>query len=163
MVQSGYRCEGPLTICPHGGFICLGAGAALHDEEEVMEQEPPVGEREGDGNTEEVDLPVSSPQNSTDSDRQMGEEDEAEWSDKPTGKPADGTAVRHIEGHPPDNELAERHPPNDELAEGHPPDDELAEGHPPNDELTEDHPPNDELVETITVECPPSGRECSSA
>ena len=74
-----------------------------------MEQEPPEGEREVREHTEEVDMPVSSPQNSTDSDRQMQEEDEVELSDKPTGKPTDRlmdeAAVKLIEGHPPDDEL----------------------------------------------------------
>ena len=76
-----------------------------------------------------------------------------ELSDEPTGKPtdrpADDTAVKLIEGHPPD----------DELTEGHPPNDGLAKDHPPNDELTKYPPPNDELLETITVKCTPPGQE----
>ena len=141
----------------------LHTGAALCDDEEVMEQEVLEGEREcseytkevdlpvsspwsstdNDRHTEEVGSPVSSPQNSTDSDRQMEEEDEAELSDEPTGEPADG----------PTDETAVK------LVEGHPPNDELAEGDPPNVELTKDHPPDDELTEAITVKCPPSGQE----
>ena len=97
-----------------------------------MEQEPQEVEREGHEHTVEADLPVSNLQNSTDSDKQM-EEDEMGLSDESTGKPADGptdgTAVK----------LVERHPSNDELTEGHPSD--------------------DELTETITVECPTSGQE----
>ena len=76
---------------------------------------------------------VSSPQNSTDSDRQMEEEDKVELSDEPMGDPADG--------------------PTDETAAKH------AEGHPHNDELTEDYPCDDKLVETIMVKCPPSRQE----
>ena len=96
-----------------------------------MEQEPPEGERECGEYTEEADLPVSSPwnstdsdrhtkeedssessrQNSADSDRQMVGEDEGELSDEPTGKPtdrhADETAVKLAEGHPPDYEPME--------------------------------------------------------
>ena len=103
-----------------------------------MEQEPLEGEREGCEHTEEADSLVSS---STDSDRQTDEEEEeeAELSDESTGKPTDETAVK--------------------LVEGHPPNDELTEGHPPSDELAKDHPPDDELVETITVKCPPPGQE----
>ena len=71
------------------------------------------------------------------------EEEEEGLSDDPTGELADGpmdeTAVKLVEGHPPDDELAEDHPPGNELAEGHPPD--------------------YEPVETITVECPTSGQE----
>ena len=114
---------------------------ALHDDEKVMEQEPLEVEREGCEHTEEVDSLVPSPQNSTDSDRQIEEEDEVELSDKPTGEPTngpmDGTAVKLIKGHPPD--------------------DELTEGHPPDNELAEDHSLDDELMETITVECPTLG------
>ena len=73
----------------------------------------------------------------------MEEEEEGELSDEPTSEPADGlmdeTAVKLVEGHPPNAELPERHPPNDELTEG--------------------HPPNYELMETITVECPALGKE----
>ena len=96
-------------------------------------------------------MPVSSPWNSADSDRQTEEDDEGELSDKPTGKPADEpvdeTAVKLTEGHLPDGELAE----------GHPPDNEFAEDHPPGSELTEGHPPNYGPMETITVECPALG------
>ena len=52
---------------------------------------------------------------------------------------ADETAVKLIEGCPPDDELTEEHPPGDELAERHPP----------------DHKP----TETVTVECPTLGQE----
>ena len=120
------------------------ARAILCDEEEVMEQELLEGEREGCEYTEEADSLVSILQNSTDSDRQTEEEDEAEMSDEPTGEPAEGptdeTTVKFVEGHPPD--------------------DELTEGHPPNDELTEDYPPDDQLVERITVNAPLPGRNC---
>ena len=92
---------------------------------------------DSDRHTEEVDSLESSPWNSADSDRQMEEKDEGELSNKPTGKPADETAVKLTEGHQPDDELAEDHPPSDGLAEGHPPDYQPAE--------------------TITVECPASG------
>ena len=129
--------------------VALCAGAALHDEEEVMEQEPLEGEREcgeyteeadspvsslwnstdRDRHTEETDSPESSPQNSADSARHTKEEDEGELSDEPTDGPTDETAVKVTEGHPPD------------------------------DELTEDHPSNYELVDTITVECPSLGWE----
>ena len=133
--------------------VAFHARAALCDEGEVMEQELPEGEREGheytekadspvsslwsstdnDRHTEEADSPESSPQNSTDSDRQTEEEEEEKLSDEPTGKPVDGptdrTAVKLIEGHPPDDELAE------------------------------DHPSDDELMETITMEFPPSRQE----
>ena len=73
----------------------------------------------------------------------MEEEDEGELSDEPTGeptdRPADKTTVKPIEGHQPDDELAEDHPPSDELAEGH----------------LLDYQPE----ETITVECPTLGQE----
>ena len=131
----------------------LHARGALHDEEEVMEQETLEEERECSEYTEEVDSPVSSPWNSTDSDRHTEEEDEGELPDKPTGEPADGpmdeTAVK----------LAEGHPPDDELAEGHLPDDELTEDHPPGNELAEGHPPDYEPAGTITVECLTLGHE----
>ena len=51
----------------------------------------------------------------------------------------DETAVKLIEGCPPDDELAEEHPPGNGLAEGHPPD--------------------YEPMGTITVECPAWGQE----
>ena len=143
--------QGPATVPP---TVAFHAGAALHDEEEVMEQEMLEGEREcseytgeadspvsslwnsidSDRHTEEADSPESSPQNSADSGRQMEEENEGELSDKPTGKPADEpmdeTAVKLTEDHPP-----------------------------PNNELTKGHPPDYKLVETITVECPTLGWE----
>ena len=160
MDQFGEHCWGPVPVPPTAAF-CV--GAALHDDEEVMEQEPLEGEREYGEYTEEADSPVSSlqnsadsdghteeadslefsPQNSADSDRQTEEEEEGELSDEPTGKPTDGlvdeTAVK--------------------LTEGHPPDDELTEDHPPNNELTKGHLPDYEPVETITVECPALGWE----
>ena len=140
MDQFGKHCWEHVPVSP---AVALHARAALCDEEEVMEQEPLEGERECVEYTEEADSPVSSPQNSADSDRQMEEEDEGELLDKPTGEPADGpmeeTAVKLAEGHPPDDELTEDHPSSDELAEGHPPD--------------------YEPVETVTVECPTSGWE----
>ena len=67
------------------------------------------------------------------------EEEEGKLSDEPTGKPADETAAK--------------------LTEGHPPDDELTENHSLGDEFTEGHPPNYEPAETITVECPTLGQE----
>ena len=167
MDQFGKHCQGPASVPP---AVAFHTRAALHDGEEVMEQEPPEEEREGGEHTEEADSPVSSPwnstdsdrytdevdspesspQNSTDSDRQTEEEDEGELSDEPTDEPTDRpmdeTAVKLIEGHP----------PVDELTEDYPSDDELTEGHPPDDELMEDHPPDDEPVETIAVECPTS-------
>ena len=156
MDRFGEHCQGPAPVPP---TVASHAGAAPHDEEEVMEQELPEQERECGEYTEEVDSPVSSPQNSTDSDRhtekedslessqwnsadsdrQTEEKDEGELSDKPTGEPADETAVK--------------------LTEGHSPDDELTEDHPPGDELTEGHPPDYEPAETITVECLTSGWE----
>ena len=114
---------------------------------------------DSDRQMEEVDSLESSLQNSTDSDRQTEEEDEGELSDEPTDGPADETAVKLTEGHPPDDVLAEEHPPDDELTEGHPPNDELTEDHPPGDELAEGHPPDYEPVETITMECPTLGWE----
>ena len=145
MDQFGECCWGPAPVLPAVAFC---TGAALRDDEEVMEQEPLEGERECGEYTEESDSPVSSPQNSTDSDRHTKEADSPESSprnsadsdrqrrrmrgnsDEPTGEPADR----------PVDETAVK------LAEGNPPDDELAEGHLPDDELTEDHPPGDELT-----------------
>ena len=141
MDRFGECCQEPAPVLP---TAALCTGAALHDEEEVMEQEPLEGERECGEYTEEVDSPVSSPRNSTDSDRhteeadslesrpwnsadsyRQMEEDEGKLSDNATGKPADGprdeTAVKLAEGHQPDDELTEDHPPGDEVAEGHPP------------------------------------------
>ena len=163
MDQLGEHHWGPAPVPPTAASC---AGAAPHDEEEVMEQELPEEQRECSEYTEEVDLPVtslwnstdsdrhteeedspgSSPQNSADSDRQMEDEEEGELSDEPTGepadRPADKTAVKLTEGHPPDNELTEDHPPGDELAEG--------------------HPPNYKPMETITVKCPTLGWELPS-
>ena len=165
-------CRGPAPVPP---AVASCTRAAPHDEEEVLEQEPLEEERGCGEYTEEVDSPVPSPRNSTDSDRhteevdspvpslrnsadsnrQTEEEDEGELSDEPTGKPTDGpvdeTAVKLTEGHPPD----------DKLTEGHPPDHELTEDHPPGDELAEGHPPDYEPMETITVECPALGQESS--
>ena len=94
-----------------------------------------------DRHIEEVEPPESSLQSSTDSDRQMEGKDEAQLLDKPTGKPTDGptdeTAVKLIEGYPPNDELTEEHPPGDELAEEHPPGNGLTEGHPLDYELVE--------------------------
>ena len=138
---------GPAPVSP---TAVSNARAAPSDKEEVMEQEPPKGERECGEYTEKADSAVPSPQNSADSDRQTEdslesspwnsagsdrqteEEDEGELSDEPTDKPVDETAVKLTKGHPPDDKLAEGHPPHDELTEDHPPGDELAEGHPPN-------------------------------
>ena len=132
--QMGWFGEHHHRTAPMPPAVPFHAGAALQDEEEVMEQEPPEGEWEGHEHTEEADSPasslrsstdnnrcteevdslVSSPRNSTDSDRQMEEEEEVELSDKPTGEPADRptdeTAVKLIEGHPPNDELAKDHP-----------------------------------------------------
>ena len=164
-------CWEPAPVHP---TVAFRTRAALHDKEEVMEQELPEGGREWGECTEEVDSSVSSLQNSTDSDRhteeldspesspwnsadsdrhtketdslesslrnsadgdrQMEDENKGELSDEPTGEPTDGptdeTAVKLVEGHPPDDKLAEGHPPDDELTEDHPPGNELAEGHP---------------------------------
>ena len=149
MGQFGEHHRGPTPVPPTVAFCVR---AALCDGKEAIEQEPLEGEREDHEYTEEVDSlvsslwsstdndrhtgeadpPESSPQNNTDSNRQT-EEDEAELSVEPTGKPTDG--------------------PTDETAV------KLIEGHPPNDELTKDHPPDNELTETITVEYPPPGQE----
>ena len=150
MDQFGEHHWGPVPVPT---AVAFHARAALHDEEEVKEQELPEVEREGCEHTEEVDSLVSSPQNSTGNDRQMEEEEEVELSAEPTGEPADGsmdgTAGKLIEGHPPNDKLTEDHPPNYELSEDHPPD----------DELSEDHPPNDEIMEAITVECTTLGQK----
>ena len=90
-----------------------------------MEQEPPEGEREC-GEYTEVNSPVSSLRNSTDSDRHteedslesspwnsansdrlMEKEDEGKLSDEPVDRPVDETAVKLAEGHPPNYEPAE--------------------------------------------------------
>ena len=117
---------------PPAAAFCAG-GSPSKEEEEVMGLEPQV-ETEGCERTVEADLMVSNLQNSTDSDRQMEDEDEMGLSDEstgdPTDRPTDGTAVRLIEGHPSDEELTEGHPSDDELTEGHPPDGEIAGGHP---------------------------------
>ena len=118
------------------GSVPVPPTASSHTEaapcnEEVMEQELPKEEREcseyteegespvsslwnstnSDRHTEEEDFPESSPWNSADSDRQTEEEEEGELSDEPAGEPTDGpadeTAVKLIEGHPPDDELME--------------------------------------------------------
>ena len=151
VLQGAHTCGPAAVSC---------AGAAPHDEDEVMEQEPLEEEREcheyteeaeqsstdDDRHIEEVDPLESSPQSSTDGDRQTEGEDEVELSDEPTGEPADRpmdeTAVKLIEGHPPNDELAEEHPPGDGLAEGHPLD--------------------YKSTETITVECPTLGQESPS-
>ena len=148
MDQFGEHCWGPLPVSP---TVAPHARATPHNEEEVMEQELPEEERECGECTEEVDSPVSSLwnstdsdrhtkeqdspesslQNSADSDRQMEKEDEGELSDEPTGEPTNG--------------------PMDETAV------KLTERHPPDERLTEGHPPDYEPVETITVECPALG------
>ena len=86
MDQFREGCWGPAPVPPSVTFC---AGAALCDKEEVMEQETPEGEREGGEHTEEADSPVSSPRNSTDSDRHTEDEDEGELSDEPANGPAD--------------------------------------------------------------------------
>ena len=158
MDQFGELCMGPAPV-PPAAASC--AEAALHDKDEVMEQEPLEEERECCECTEEVDSWVSSPrsstdddrcieeaeplesspQSSTDSDRQTKGGGEVELLDKLTGKPTGG----------PSDETAVK------LNGGHPPDDELTEEHPPGAGLTEGHPPDCEPVDTITVKCPTLG------
>ena len=128
MVQSGYWCGGPLMICPL---------QRTHLPESLAIYPPglPQGHT-SDGFIWGAPLgPMSLPPTAVFHTRaaQMEDEEEAELSDEPTGKPADR--------------------PTDETAV------KLIEGHPPDDELTEDHLPDDELAETITVKCPPSRQE----
>ena len=58
MDQFGEHCWEPTPVPP---TAVLHAGVAHCAVGEVMEQEPPQGERECDKYREEVDLPVSSP------------------------------------------------------------------------------------------------------
>ena len=180
MDQFGECHRGPTPVLP---AAASSTRAALHDKEEVMEQEPTEEEREYGEYTEEVNTPVPSRWNSTDSDRHTEvadslvpslqnstdsvrhteEEDSPESSlqnsadsDRQTEEEDEGELSDEPTGEPTDR-------PTDEtavkLTEGCPQDDELTEEHLPGDELTEGHPPDYEPMGTITVECPTLGWE----
>ena len=180
MDQFGECHQEPAPVPP---AVALHARAAHHAEEEVMGQELPEGERKCGEYTEEVDLPVFSPWNSTDSDRNTEEVDSpgsSSWnsadsdrhteeadslesslqnsadSDRQTKEEDEGEMSDEPTGEPADrpaNETAVK------LTEGDQPDNELIDDHPPGDELTKEHPPDCQPVETITVECPTLGQE----
>ena len=136
MDQFGELCRGPTLVPPASASH---ARAAPYDKDEVMQQEPLEEEREcceymeevdswkaslrsstdNDRHIEEAEVPESSLQSSTDTDRQTEGEDEVELLDEPTGGPVDETAVKLIEGCPPNDEPTEEHPPGDGLTEGH--------------------------------------------